>query len=177
MKINIFLDVDGVLNGFSKRAILANDHIWYNGKVGRAGLGGLFGMRRSNVDNFKLLYDTLKQEHEVNLVLSSSWRNTDMDRFKELICEHGFYNLDWPKTPWLGSRGLEIKKYIELLPENEKPDFIIIIDDEMFDISKHFLNDNNCYLLRTKSYYGGLTTSLVQKTLERLTKSWSNESL
>ena len=142
MKI-IFLDIDGVLNGynrftgfcykvFSKLHLLKFVKRHYD----------LFGIRTHKV---KILSKIVKKTG-AKVVISSSWRNgwfqpyeKKDERQKELQDKLEKFNITVIGiTPCLksGERGLEIKQWLEKY--NDIVDSFVILDDEKFDIEKYY---------------------------------------
>ena len=105
----IFLDIDGVMNSVEDRfsTKLENDIYWIR---------------------LKRLVD----ETNSAIVLSSSWRIIERltNRVKERLNEYDIKYID--KTPYLSSRGNEIKTWLE--STDVKIDKFVIIDDEVSDI-------------------------------------------
>lgn len=143
MKV-IFLDFDGVLNGYTpfikkvfdiaKKLHLSNFiHSVYD----------IFGIRFWKV--FKL--SILCKLTGAKVVLSSSWRGAWYMPYKE--CGSRGRELQWKMKFWKipvigktkscnGVRGLEIKTYLEEHPEIKN---FVIFDDESFDIKQYFPNN------------------------------------
>ena len=162
MKV-IFLDFDGVLNGYDKRTeniykVLKILHLYefFNKHY------DIFGIRIFKVFLLKIL--CLKTDSYV--VLSSSWRNAYFmdykevgDRGKKLQRIFKFFRIPViGKTRHLdGSyRGKEILDYLLLHPEVKK---FVILDDENFDIKKLFPKE-----LVLTSTNGELTSTYIDKT-------------
>ena len=138
MKI-IFLDIDGVLNGYSKWTgycykVFSKLHLLKFIKRHY----DLFGVRTHKV---KLLSKIVKKTG-AKVVLSSSWRygwyesyDKKTDREKELEDKLMKYNITvigiTPKD-YSGNRGLEIQEYMEYC--GYTIDKFVILDDEKFDI-------------------------------------------
>lgn len=142
MKI-IFLDIDGVLNGYSRFTgfcykIFSKLHLlkfvkrYYD----------LFGIRTHKV---KILSKIVKKTG-AKVVISSSWcggwfqpYEKKSDRQKELQDKLEKYNIKVVGiTPRLssGERGLEIKQWLE--EYNDIVDSFVILDDEKFDIEQYY---------------------------------------
>lgn len=136
MRHIIFLDIDGVLNIVSKsyctykhRKELIEPHL----------------VQRFNY----LLDEALKENEDIDIVISSSWR-FDMDNLFEMLKNSGFSHIDLIKgkttlSPLITKRGEQIFRYFE---ENTGKDDVInvhykcyIIDDETKAIKAFFEND------------------------------------
>ena len=163
MKI-IFLDIDGVLNGYGKFTgfcykVFSKLHLLKFVKRHY----DLFGIRTHKV---KLLSKIVRKTGAM-VVLSSSWRNgwyrsyaEKSDRHKELEDKLTKYNITvigiTPKD-YSGNRGLEIQEYIDTC--GYKIDNFVILDDEKFDIVSLF-PDN----LVLTSYGGDITGAWYENT-------------
>lgn len=115
----IFLDIDGVLNNTVSN-MLTDKHI--------------------DSSCLRLFMDTVKRIPDCKIVLSSSWRKTEKEKFVELINKSQSYELfqlfpffhDDYCTPRLqGIRGNEIKKWLDDHSETEIK-YICIDDDSDF---------------------------------------------
>ena len=142
MKI-IFLDIDGVLNGYSRFTglcykVFSKLHLLKFVKRHY----DLFGVRTHKV---KLLSKIVKKIG-AKVVISSSWRggwfqpyDKKEGRQKELHDKLEKYNITVIGiTPRLssGERGLEIKQWLE--EYNDIVDSFVILDDEKFDIEQYY---------------------------------------
>ena len=142
MKI-IFLDIDGVLNGYGKFTgfcckVFSKLHLLKFVKR----YHDLFGVSTHKV---KLLSEIVKKTG-AKVVISSSWRGgwytpyeEKSDRQKELHDKLSKYNITvigiTPRD-YSGSRGIEIQEYMEYC--GYTIDKFVILDDEKFDIVSLF---------------------------------------
>lgn len=131
----IFLDVDGVLNNFN----------YWDECFKRHHVKGIMSMHCFPFDPkclnnlMKLNQELQKQNYNVKIVLSSTWRLNQIDTaiVNSRLAEYGM--TIFSRTIYLnsGDRGLEIKNFIEN-ERYEKTDNFLILDDEIRDIKKHF---------------------------------------
>ena len=160
MKV-IFLDIDGVLNS-EEFAIWCNEFPEFVKKSGSNWV---------DPDAVKMI-TTICEEHDVKLVISSSWRMFDVqstiDYFKNYrdltpLCKYivGVTSRNMDDRIW-ESRGEEIQQYLDAHPEVEN--YVIVDDDnDMLDSQRdHFVK---C------SYMFGLIPNRVEKIIEILNKS------
>ena len=120
----IFLDVDGVLNNDRTKALSP---------------GGYIGIASSLVKKLAKIVRATDAE----IILSSTWKNSDRDDFKYLarkLMQSELYMSGKTQEPnkALAHRGLGIK---EFLKEHEC-DAYVIIDDEVFDFREEGLLDH-----------------------------------
>lgn len=139
----IFLDIDGVLNGYGfwsyfgwKLACLThNENIkeWYRKIYDPCGV---------HEHKVKLLSKIVKTTN-AKIVMSSSWRNAfwktpyerkkgNLKKLSDLFDKYNIIVIDITPHTYMGRRDEEIKSYISK-HENEISDFIIL-DDERFDL-------------------------------------------
>lgn len=112
----IFLDIDGVLNN---RAT-----IWFTTNC-------------IDTNCLSLFLETIKEIPECKIVLSSSWRNENKAKFKELIRHtqayllyrlFPFFHADYCTPKLKGIRGLEIKQWLDCHQEDVHK--YLCIDDD-----------------------------------------------
>lgn len=160
MKV-IFLDIDGVLNS-------EEFAIWCNEFPDFVREGGSNWVDPKAVR----MITSLCEEHDVKLVISSSWRLFDttstIEHFKNYrdltpLCKYivGVTPRNSDDRIW-ESRGEEIQQYLDSHPEVEN--YVIVDDDnDMLESQKdHFVRCN---------YVFGLIPSRVEKMKEILNKS------
>lgn len=141
----IFLDFDGVLNGYNRR-------IEFIFKIARKfhfidflnSIYDIFGIRTFKVFLLKIICIFTNSK----VVLSSSWRKAyyipykeNDSRGKQLIRKFKFFHIPViGKTPKVsnGERAIEIKEYLE---QHKNIKNFIILDDESFDIKKYYPNN------------------------------------
>lgn len=155
----IFLDVDGVLNNTQN---IKKYRLFFRGK------------RRLLVDSKpfycfkKLLKEIEKNNMNVKIVISSSWRlGTIPEDWKKLF-KHYFNNAEIVKgrTPYLyKDRGIEILELLEIAKEKgDVIDNYIILDDDIEDIINHI--PNNKVIKINRKY--GLTMRDIKHILKKL---------
>lgn len=139
--VYIFLDVDGVLNNkFHYKKL----HKKY---------GGRFNMQNMpfNPRSLKNLHRIVKK-YDAKIILSSSWRHSDkcMTVLEARLIEYGMKIHDKTFTfESLSTRGEEIAAWCA---EYARPgDKILIIDDKLYDLEKHF---NMTGILKVNRYKG-----------------------
>ena len=155
----IFLDVDGVLNNTQN---IKKYRLFFRGK------------RRLLVDVKpvfylkKLLEEIEKNNMDVKIVISSSWRlGSVLADWKKLFL-HYFNNAEIVKgrTPYLyKDRGIEILELLEIA--KEKGDIIddyIVLDDDIEDIINHIPNNK---VIKINRRYG-LTNADIEQILKKL---------
>lgn len=153
--IYIFLDVDGVLNSENYIIKCYKKHhkpmsmncVPFNPKC---------------LNNLMKLVQIIENHFEVKLVLSSTWRLSEIDCeiVNARLAEYGLRLSG--KTPYVeGERGKEIKDYLEHL--RYKCYNFIILDDDIQDITPYF-PDN---IVHT-DFKTGLTKKCLKKALKIL---------
>lgn len=151
--IYIFLDVDGVLNNesYTKECFLRH-------KKPMNTFGVPFDPKCLN--NLMILVNELeKNDYQVKIILSSSWRVSDIGFaiVNARLQEYGLHLTD--KTPYVNfNRGEEIKEY--LLDNSEYINYIII-DDSIRDII--LLHPNNVVHTELKD---GFNDTCLKEALE-----------
>ena len=149
----IFLDVDGVLNNTQN---IKKYRLFFRGK------------RRLLVDVKpvfylkKLLEEIEKNNMDVKIVISSSWRLGSVPADWKKLFLHYFNNAEIVKgrTPYLyKDRGIEILELLEIA--KEKGD---IIDDYIEDIINHIPNNK---VIKINRRYG-LTNKNIKEILKKL---------
>lgn len=161
----IFLDIDGVLNGYSEfqGKIFSVIHRLHLMSTVRK-IYDLFGIRTWKV----FLLSKICKYGNAKVVLSSSWRgqwNRPYDectkRMKSLKKKLKFFDvkvIDITKRIHGGNRGEEIRDYLNT--HNDIDNFVIL-DDEVFDI-KDMFPDN--YVRTTYKYDGKICGAWYENT-------------
>lgn len=131
----IFLDIDGVLNNME----------YWNECFARHQVKGIMSMNCFPFDPkclnnlMKLNQKLQKQNYNVKIVLSSTWRLNDYDVaiVNSRLAEYGMRISERTLSLSSGNRGLEIKHFLneEGMP---KADNYFILDDEIKDIVEQF---------------------------------------
>lgn len=131
----IFLDIDGVLNNME----------YWNECFARHQVKGIMSMNCFPFDPkclnnlMKLNQELQKQNYNVKIVLSSTWRLNDYDVaiVNSRLAEYGMRISERTLSLSSGNRGLEIKHFLneEGMP---KADNYFILDDEIKDIVEQF---------------------------------------
>ena len=155
----IFLDIDGVLNNIQN---IKKYRLFFRGK------------RRLLVDVKpvfyfkKLLKEIEKNNMEVKIVISSSWRVGSIPADWKKLFKHYFNNEEIVigRTPYLyKDRGIEILELLEIA--KEKGDIIddyIVLDDDIEDIINHI---NTEKIMKINRRYG-LTGKNIKEILKKL---------
>ena len=155
----IFLDVDGILNNTQN---IKKYRLFLRGK------------RRLLVDVKpvfylkKLLEEIEKNNMDVKIVISSSWRLGSVPADWKKLFLHYFNNAEIVKgrTPYLyKDRGIEILELLEIA--KEKGDIIddyIVLDDDIEDIINHIPNNK---VIKINRRYG-LTNADIEQILKKL---------
>ena len=155
----IFLDVDGVLNNTQN---IKKYRLFFRGK------------RRLLVDVKpvfylkKLLEEIEKNNIDVKIVISSSWRVGSIASDWKKLFLHYFNNAEIVKgrTPYLyKDRGIEILELIEIAKEKgHMIDDYIVLDDDIEDIINHIPNNK---VIKINRRYG-LTNADIEQILKKL---------
>ena len=155
----IFLDVDGVLNNTQN---IKKYRLFFRGK------------RRLLVDVKpfvylkKLLKEIEKNNMDIKIVISSSWRVGSIASDWKKLFLHYFNNAEIVigRTPYLyKDRGIEILELIEIAKEKgHMIDDYIVLDDDIEDIINHIPNNK---VIKINRRYG-LTSSDTEQILKKL---------
>ena len=155
----IFLDVDGVLNNTQN---IKKYRFFFRGK------------RRLLVDSKpfycfkKLLKEIEKNNMDVKIVISSSWRVGSIPADWKKLFKHYFNNgeIVIGRTPYLyKDRGIEILELLEIAKEKgHMIDDYIVLDDDIEDIINHI--PNNKVIKINRKY--GLTMRDIKHILKKL---------
>lgn len=155
----IFLDVDGVLNNTQN---IKKYWLFFRGK------------RRLLVDSKpfycfkKLLKEIEKNNMDVKIVISSSWRVGSIPADWKKLFKHYFNNgeIVIGRTPYLyKDRGIEILELLEIAKEKgHMIDDYIVLDDDIEDIINHI--PNNKVIKINRKY--GLTMRDIKHILKKL---------
>ena len=155
----IFLDVDGVLNNTQN---IKKYRLFFRGK------------RRLLVDVKpvfylkKLLEEIEKNNIDVKIVISSSWRVGSIASDWRKLFLHYFNNAEIVigRTPYLyKDRGIEILELIEIAKEKgHMIDDYIVLDDDIEDIINHIPNNK---VIKINRRYG-LTNADIEQILKKL---------
>ena len=153
-KFYIFLDIDGVMWDW--------DYIISETDAGRRGKGGMINsFKPESIEALNLLISQLGRTHDVQLVISSSWKG-NMARTTKVLKDSGLlYDKRLARTPTYSTdrRGEEILIYLN---NNNKSDFVII-DDEMFDYSLYFKKEN---IIKCEINHSALSLKNVEEFLK-----------
>ena len=131
----IFLDIDGVLNNIE----------YWNECFARHQVKGIMSMNCFPFDPkclnnlMKLNQELQKQNYNVKIVLSSTWRlnQVDIGIVNSRLAEYGMRIFATTISLSSGKRGLEIKNFLED-EQYGKADNYLILDDEIKDIVEQF---------------------------------------
>ena len=155
----IFLDVDGVLNNTQN---IKKYRLFFRGK------------RRLLIDIKpffclkKLLEEIEKNNMDVKIVISSSWRLGSVPADWKKLFLHYFNNAEIVKgrTPYLyKDRGIEILELLEIAKEKgHMIDDYIVLDDDIEDIINHI---NYEKVMKIDRRYG-LTNKNIKEILKKL---------
>ncbi len=155
----IFLDVDGILNNTQN---IKKYRLFFRGK------------RRLLVDVKpfycfkKLLKEIEKNNMDVKIVISSSWRVGSIPADWKKLFKHYFDNPEIVKgrTPYLyKDRGIEILELLKIAKEKgDMIDDYIVLDDDIEDIINHIPNNK---VIKINRRYG-LTNKNIKEILKKL---------
>ena len=160
--IYIFLDIDGVLNNqrYIEKCYEMHHTPMHMNRV---------PFDPKCLKNLMILVQTYQSYgYTVKIILSSTWRLSDIDYeiVNARLGEYGLYLSG--KTGYKGHRGKEIEQFLE---EHNDFDNFIILDDDKFDIIDTF-PDN---LINTK-FMTGFTKSCLNKAIKLIIKEeYNNE--
>jgi len=120
----------------------------------------------------KLNQELKKQNYNVKIVLSSTWRLNQIDTeiVNSRLAEYGM--IIFAKTISLssGNRGLEIKNFLDN-EKYEKAENFLIIDDEIKDIQEQF---EEKYIIHT-DFNTGFDSKKLQQAINKLKEVQKNE--
>lgn len=157
-KFYIFLDIDGVLYDWKYIKSLSPDHH-----------GGIIqDFDPESIAALNYLIDVLKNNYEVELVISSSWRS-NMRFTLEILISQGLkaenINISRIGNFYVPSyRGREIIKYLE---DKENKGNYVIIDDENFDFKDHFEQNR---IVKTNIFISDLKKCMIDEFLKNINK-------
>lgn len=151
MKV-IFLDIDGVLNSYKFHIDNYKDNQMVRQYLATSDLSEIKVRLVDlllNIDFNKLyLLKKLADSSGAQIVTTSSWRNMPIYIFvEEFFIKYGLPMLD--STLYLGSRGAEIKQYLE----THDVENYVILDDTIFEDYDDELQE---HLVLTSSFIDGL---------------------
>ena len=156
----IFLDIDGVLNNMN----------YWNECFERHIVKGIMSMHCFPFDPkclnnlMKLNQELQKQNYNVKIVLSSTWRmnRIDTEIVNSRLAEYGMRI--FAKTISLnnGNRGLEIKNFLEN-EKYRKADNYLILDDEIKDIAEQFEETHIIYTNLNTGFDNNKLKEAIQK--------------
>ena len=134
LSVYIFLDIDGVLNNENyilkcyrkHHKPMSMNHVPFDPRC---------------LNNLMQLVQIIENHFEVKLVLSSTWRLSEIDCeiVNARLAEYGM-RLSGKTTYMEGNRGLEIKDYLDNNLRYKCYNFIIL-DDDICDITPYFPNN------------------------------------
>lgn len=149
----IFLDIDGVMYDWE-----------YMKKNNIRSFGRVKTFSPDSVEALNYLMQTLNNNYNTELVISSTWRRDMPDTVRTLRQNGVEMNLRKVfSTPIFADsekRGEEILSYLN--GKNNASNYVII-DDEMFDYEKHF---NSSRIIKTNIFSGGLNKEMVSTFLK-----------
>ncbi len=153
----LFLDIDGVLWDWEWRVGEIK-----SGKIKRGKFVTEFNPE--SVDALNKIISHIQKDFDCNLVISSSWR-TFFEETKQVLNKNGvILPKNISKTPIIprpNSRGEEILNYLKQKPDAPN---VLIIDDEIKNISKHFPISN---IIKTNIYHESLRAHHATKWINQ----------
>jgi len=164
----IFLDVDGVLNNEEYFMKCFNRH-----KVKGIMSMNCFPFDPKCLNNLmKLNQELKKQNYNVKIVLSSTWRLNQIDTeiVNSRLAEYGMRIFAKTISLSSGNRGLEIKNFLDN-EKYEKAENFLIIDDEIKDIQEQF---EEKYIIHT-DFNTGFDSKKLQQAINKLKEVQKNE--
>ena len=164
----IFLDIDGVLNNMN----------YWNECFKRHHIKGIMSMHCFPFDPkclnnlMKLNQELQKQNYNVKIVLSSTWRlnQVDIEIVNSRLAEYGMRIFATTISLSSGNRGLEIKNFLDN-EKYEKAENFLIIDDEIKDIQEQF---EEKYIIHT-DFNTGFDSKKLQQAINKLKEVQKNE--
>ncbi len=162
-KFYIFIDVDGVFY----------DWFWLKKEIhkGHIKKGGLItSLKPESIEAINHLITTLNNNYEVEVVVSSTWRD-ELNIIENILHKNGFiYDKKMSATPKEDpcKRGLEI---FDFLKDKKDKNNYCIIDDENFDFDEYFSSKR---IIRTNLYDHALNMEDIQQFLTDLNESSDN---
>lgn len=153
MKNLIFLDIDGVLVSFKEL---------HSGKLNNFDSIFRYGFSKKCVK----IFNKIVKDFNADVVLSSSWKMFWKYDVVSYIKKQGVNAKILDKTPndKGGERGKEINRWIENNDVCDEYDSIIVIDDDINDITK-YLDYENLIVIHTSG-----KTGLVEKNYKQIKK-------
>ena len=152
-KFYVFLDIDGVMYDWE-----------FLKSQGIKSFGRIKTFNPDSVQALNYLLETLNQNHDTELVISSTWRRDMLDTVKTLKDNGVKMNLRRVfSTPIFNeskTRGKEILSYLSNRQDNQN---YVIIDDEVSDIAPHF---DSSKIIQTNIFTSSLKKSMVDKFLK-----------
>ena len=154
-KFFIFLDIDGVMYDWN--------YIKAEVDGGNFGARELKQFKPESIEALNFLMDTMRETHKVQLVISSTWRDSAIvPLYKNGAHLKGAVY----STPVLGDpahRGVEIISFLEKWNLKEDEYDFVIIDDESFDFKTYFTDDQ---IIKPNIFSGALSLDMVKKYMK-----------
>lgn len=156
-KYYVFLDIDGVLWDWKWRISEVK-----NGRVRGGGIVSDFNP--ASVGALNNLIETLSNNYDVRLVVSSTWR-ISMGLTEKALRKNGVIipNDVLDRTPLTVRRGARGEEIIAYLYDKENRSNYVIIDDEEFDYETYLKKSS---IIKTDIYLGALEQGMVDDWLK-----------
>lgn len=159
----VFLDVDGVLWDIKYLKNKSNDKDKKE----------VFNPK--SIDALNYLIEKLELFYNVNIVISSFWRYTLLNRLIKILKRENLnYDKEFlatEKTYYFNSRGKEISKFLKDKVNNDN---FVIIDNRNFDFDKYFDKKN---IIKTNVKNMSLNKNLVDKFLDLYLKIKNDDNI